>query len=475
MRHRGVYRNAAARLALTVMVAALAAALIRTPLAALRGAHAQGAPSADVTDLFAPFWEAWNLLHENYVDPLDDTALAQGAIGGLVAAGQEWLPALQAPAVPADAATIDARFTPFWQTWDVLHQSGSSVDDTALMEGALSGMIRAIGDPHTDYMPPTLYATINESMNGEYEGIGATVKQDEATGGLELVTIMDGSPAQAAGLRPGDLIVEVAGVNITHLTQSEIIARVRGPAGSTVHLGIQRGGAAALLQFDVLRQRIVVPSVVSKLLPDNIGYVRLSQFEANTGPDMRAALETLHANDLKGLVLDLRGNPGGYLTTSIDVASAYIADGAVLIERSPTREQTHEVLGDAIAPDVPMVVLVDQGSASASELIAGALQDHHRATIVGVTTFGKGSVQTWRELSNGGGIRITISRWYTPDGHSVSEVGIHPDVVVPYEPSSDRASADADNQLSAAVEVLEGTYPASALSLEAPAQAPAVN
>jgi carboxyl-terminal processing protease len=323
-------------------------------------------------------------------------------------------------------------------------------------------------------MPPEMFAHINESMTGEYEGIGATVRQDETTGGLELVTIMDASPAEAAGLFPGDQIVEVEGANITHLTQSEIISLVRGPAGTTVRLGIARPEVADVLQFDVLRQKIFVPSVISRLLPGNIGYVRLSQFESDTARDMRGALEALHANDLKGLVLDLRGNPGGYLTTSIDVASAYLSDGAVLIERSPSREQVHEVLGDAIAPDVPMVVLVDQGSASASELIAGALQDHHRATVVGMTTFGKGSVQTWRQLSNGGGIRITISRWYTPDGHSVSEVGIKPDVIVPFEPEA-AAGEESDNQLRAALDVLNGALTPGALSMRKSDEGTAIN
>jgi carboxyl-terminal processing protease len=171
---------------------------------------------------------------------------------------------------------------------------------------------------------------------------------------------------------------------------------------------------------------------------------------------MRTALEQMDANHLDGLILDVRGNPGGYLTTSIEVASAYIPSGTIVIERSPGQETSHAALDNAIAPDVPMVLLVDQGSASASELIAGALQDHHRAKIVGMPTFGKGSVQTWRTLSNGGGVRITISRWYTPDGHSVSDVGITPDVEVPYV--AEDVSGDPDNQLSAAVAVLHGNY-----------------
>lgn len=384
-----MFLTTGALLVLLVMVFASGYMLaLRVPV------QAQDAQPAGTEDLFAPFWEAWNLLHENYVDPLDD---------------------------------------------DVL------------MQGAISGMMEALDDPHSNYMDPEVWHQVNEAMTGEYEGIGATVRQDETTGGLELVTIMDGSPAEKAGLQPGDQIVEVDGESVIDLSQTEIIALVRGPAGSSVLLGIMRAGAAEIQEFEVTRDRITVPSVTYEILEDDIGYVRLNQFDYKATQDMRDALEAMDANNLKGLILDMRGNPGGYLTTSVEIASAYIPDGPVIIERGPNREQTYNALENALAPDVPMVVLVDQGSASASELVAGALQDRGRATIMGTTTFGKGSVQTWRELSNGGGLRITISRWYTPNGHSVSEVGIEPDIEIPYIES--RAATE-DNQISAAVEFL---------------------
>lgn len=350
---------------------------------------------------------------------------------------------------------VEALFVPFWEAWGLLHENYvDPLDDNSLMEGALSGMMASLGDPHTDYMDPETFARVNESMSGEYEGIGATVRQNEDTGGLELLSIMDGSPAQKAGLRAGDQIVQVNGVDVTSWSQSEIIAQVRGPAGTPVELGILRDGT--VLDVEVMRDRISVPSVSSRILDGNIGYVRLSQFESNASMEMRQALEAIDANSLNGLILDLRGNPGGYLSTSIEVASAYIQDGVVLIERSPDREFEHRTLGNAIAPDVPMVVLVDQGSASASELIAGALQDQGRAIIVGMPTFGKGSVQTWRQLSNGGGVRITISRWYTPNGNSVSEVGIAPDIEVPFD--AELFQTGEDNQLETAIQVLDGTY-----------------
>jgi carboxyl-terminal processing protease len=357
----------------------------------------------------------------------------------------------------------DELFTPFWETWTLLHDNYvDALDNGTLMEGALNGMLESLGDPHTGYMDPETFNQINESMSGEYEGIGATVRTDEATGGLELVTIMDGSPAQAAGLLPGDVIVEVSGEDITGLDQNEIIAQVRGPAGTNVDLGIKRPNVDEILDFEVSRDRITVASVTYDVLDGDIGYVRLSQFEFGSSQELRDALAAIDANHLKGLILDVRGNPGGYLTTAIEVASAFIQEGTVVTERGPERERTYEALENAVAPDVPMVVLVNAGSASASELIAGALQDNHRATIVGTKTFGKGSVQTWHTLSNGGGVRITVSRWYTPSGRSVSEVGIDPDVNVPFEIAAGEVYDPAtmpDPQLEAALTILRTGEP----------------
>ncbi len=419
-------------------------------------ALAQGTQPPATQELFAPFWEAWELLHANYVDPLDDAALITGATEGLIRAAALPPDTITVAPIPSDAADDQARLAPLWQAWQDIHRVKPLVDDDLLLDGALYGLMAAVGDPHTDYMNPETYARVSEGMSGEYEGIGATVRTSEQYGGLELVTIMDGSPAQAAGLQPGDVIVEVDGEDVTGLSQNEIISRVRGPANTTVRLGIRRAGVDEILHFDVTRQRIHVPSVVSRLLENSIGYLRLNSFEDDTTAEMVAALQAMNANALPGLILDMRGNPGGYLTTAIQVASAFLREGNILIERTPDRSTEYPRIGEPVAPDVPMVVLVDQGSASASELVAGALQDHHRATVVGMPTFGKGSVQRWYRLSNGGGIRITVSRWYTPNGRSVSERGIQPDVQVPYEP--DPADNTADNQLEVALQVLQGTY-----------------
>ncbi|MBI5959983.1 MAG: S41 family peptidase [Chloroflexi bacterium] len=458
MRNLAVYRKWLTTGVIMTLAMALAFAgigLYSPP--AIPAVQAQGGDQpADTVELFAPFWETWDLIHENYVDPLDDDALVKGAMAGMIEAVGDPASTLAAPELPENVDSDETRFAPFWDLWAQIHESYHNLDDNLLMEGALSSMMASIGDPHTDYMDPITWEMVNAGMSGEYEGIGATVRQDENTGGLELVSIMQGSPAEKAGLQPGDQIVMVEGKDITDLRQDQIISQVRGPAGTLVRLGIARPGIEDIMKFEVLREKITVPTVTAEMLDGQIGYIRLNQFDFSTSAEMRTALEAIDANNLNGLILDLRGNPGGYLSTSIEVTSAFVITGAVLIERRPGSEFTHQVAGNAIAPDVPMVVLVDQGSASASELVSGALQDHERATIVGMPTFGKGSVQTWHQLSNGGGIRITISRWYTPSGRSVSEVGIEPDVLVPYEPKE--ISGLDDNQLEAALQVLNGTY-----------------
>ncbi len=463
------FRSAARRalmtaLALALVWGALGAALVGGARTG-HPAFAQSGQPPEAEELFRPFWEAWDLLHANYVDPLDDAALAVGALEGMLGAAETLgldVAVVETPAPPPKDCAGEACFAPMWALWRALHERfGDALDaaaDNALMEGALRSMVAAIGDPHTEYMDPETFARVNESMSGEYEGIGATVRQNEETGGLELVSIFEGSPAEKAGLRPGDQIVMVEGQDITHLSQDEIIALVRGPANTPVRLGILRPGVDEILKFEVVRARITVPSVRAELLEPGIGYVRLAQFEFNTDAQLREALHKLDVESLDGLILDVRGDPGGYLTTAIQVASEFIPEGAILIERSPDEEIVHKALGNPTAPDVPMVVLVDQGSASASELIAGAFQDHGRALVVGMPTFGKGSVQTWRSLSNGGGIRITISRWYTPNGRSVSEVGIQPDIVVPYDPEQTFDDDRLDNQIVAAIQVLKGTY-----------------
>lgn len=361
-----------------------------------------------------------------------------------------------------DDAT-EELFAPFWETWGLLHENYvDPLDDDALMEAALNGMVDSLEDPNMGYIPPSDYEAILNSLNGEFEGIGATVSQDENSGALEIVRPLPGSPAEAAGILPGDQVVTVDGEDITDLDQSVIISMVRGPAGTDVVLGIEREGEADVLEITVTRDRITLPSVDYEILEGNVGYLQLFQFGPTSNDELRDALVEMEVEDLSGLILDLRGNTGGYLDVTLDIISYFVEDGLILIEEDAADRIEYQAFGNPVAPTVPMVILVDQGSASASELMAGALQDRGRATIVGVPTFGKGSVQTWRRLSNGGGIRITISRWLTPSGYSVSPDGVQPDIEVEFpqlEPGTPY-SQEIDTQLQAAIEALiEQTAP----------------
>lgn len=325
-----------------------------------------------------------------------------------------------------------------------------ALDEAALVEAALDGMMDSLEDPHSFYMDPEAFQLMNNDLQGRFEGIGATVRQEEETGQLVIVSTLPGSPAEGAGILAGDAIVEVDGENITALPQSEIINLIRGPAGTEVELGVAREGEAETLQIVVVRNEIQVPSVEAELLDSDIVHIRLYQFGSRTTQALRDELRNLAVETRRGLVLDFRGNPGGYLTTAVEVASEFLGDGVVVTERSRDDVKVFETRGTPGAPTVPMVVLVDQASASASELVAGALQDLDRATIVGVQTFGKGSVQTWRSLPNGGGVRVTTARWFTPDDRSIEGVGLAPDVVV----ELDAADSERDTQLEFALELL---------------------
>ena len=357
--------------------------------------------------------------------------------------------------VSAQVDNTDEIFDTFFEVYDLVNQRYiDPLDQETLMIGAINGMLESIGDEDTGYMNAEEYERWNQSLSGEFEGIGATVRQDEETGGLAIVAPLDDSPAEGAGILPGDIIVEVGGEDITDLTQTEIINRVRGPAGSIVRLGILREGEDGLIEITVIRDRIVLPDIEFRLLDNNVGYVRLFQFSNDTGANLQDALEELEAENLNGLVLDLRNNPGGFLETSLQVISQFVIEGPILIEQLPgDQERVFEASGSATAPTVPLAVLVDAGSASASELVAGSLRDLERAVIVGMPTFGKNTVQTIHPVSSGGAVRVTIARWVTPDGVSVHGEGLMPDVEIELDPESD---VDFDNQLSAAIRALKG-------------------
>ncbi len=423
--------------------------------------------SPDLERLFAPLWESRRYLRNDFVSqPVDDAVLAQGALDGLLGYLEQQgvsLDALSAatgsPEAEALAAQADtpqeaqAAFEPFWEAWRTVQFSqteiGGSYQD--LLRAALRSMVEALGDPHTAYMDPDQMRQSNISLDGEYEGIGAYV--DTTTEYVTIVTPISGSPAEAAGLRPGDQVLAVDGTDMTGIPGDAVIGYILGPEGTSVTLTIRREGEAT---FDVtiVRAHISIPSVEGELLDGGIAYVQLNTFGANTDREMRALLEDLLAQNPKGLILDLRNNGGGYLNTAVSLTSEFLKEGIVLIEEYGNGERDqYDVLGGGLATEIPMVVLVNNGSASASEILAGALQDYGRAPLVGETTFGKGSVQTPATLSNGeGALRITIAHWLTAKDRLIHGIGLEPDYPVPL--TEEDFAQDLDPQLDKAIELI---------------------
>lgn len=374
------------------------------------------------------------------------------------------LPFLQPPdrvATPSSAVTTDSTpvdtdtlFKPFWQAWDLVHQQyvDQPVNDETLMRGAISGMLNSLGDPNTGYMDPDQFQQANAPLEGEYEGIGAWV---DTTGDyLTIISPMEGSPAEAAGLKSGDKIIGIDGVSKEGIDPSLVLREVLGPAGSTVVLTIQRDEVEEPFDVSIVREKITIPLVTSKMLDNNIAYLQIIQFGDKTEAEVKTHLRDLLKNNPQGLILDLRNNPGGYLDTAIGVVSQFIPDGVVMYEVHGDGEKiTFTARPGGQATDIPLVVLVNEGSASASEITAGAIQDRGRGVLVGATTFGKGTVQSWTALDeNQGAVKITIARWLTPNGTQIHGVGLTPDYVVPL--TEEDIAAERDPQLDKAIEIL---------------------
>jgi carboxyl-terminal processing protease len=353
---------------------------------------------------------------------------------------------------PQELSTL---FRPFWQAWKVVHESyvDQPVDDTKLMRGAISGMLSSLGDEHTSYLDPDMMKQFDAALNGsEYEGIGAWV--DPKADYLTIISPMPGSPAEEAGLQTGDQIIAIDGEDMTGVDTELVRQRVLGPKGSEVTLTIRREGVEEPFDVVVTRAAIQTPTFESKMLEDNIAYVRLYSFGNTTSDDLRSALKTLMAQNPDGLILDLRYNGGGYLDTAIEVASEFIGDGTIVQEvYADGTSETFKANKGGLATNIPMVVLVNEGSASASEIVAGAIQDSGRGELVGVTTYGKGSVQSvTRLVDEQGQLRVTIAHWLTPNGRQINKIGLEPDHVV--EITSEQQKAGEDPQLQKAIELL---------------------
>ena len=334
------------------------------------------------------------------------------------------------------------------------------VDDAELLESAIRGMVADL-DAHSQYLDANEYRDIRISTTGSYTGIGIEI--DEVDGEVTVVTPIAGSPAARAGIRSGDRIMAIDGAALETRNLKEAVERLRGPAGSKLTLTVLRDDEA--LDYDVRRQVIRVASVHREFLGPSYGYVRVSQFNENTARELSRAIDALqeeNAGMLDGLVLDLRNNPGGVLDAAVDVSDLFLDAGVIVTAdgRSSDARFTRSAHRGDVLDGAPLVVIVNAGSASASEIVAGALQDHRRALVVGTETFGKGLVQTVVPLSAGRAIKLTTSRYYTPSGDSIHEVGISPDIYVADTPGypdlslSGLLDREADQQLAEAVEQL---------------------
>lgn len=350
----------------------------------------------------------------------------------------------------------DVDFENFWEIWNFVKEDfyRQPVSDLDLYYGALKGMVAGLDDPYSVYFDPEDAAQFTADLEGSFEGIGAEIgiKEDR----LQIVAPLSGMPAERAGLLPGDWIVMIDGIETMDMTVEEAVTLIRGEGGTEVILTISRNGLDTLTDITVVRDKIVIDSVQWETNEDNIMEISISTFNHDTSGLMNQAVQEALAEDVEGIILDLRSNPGGLLTTAIDIASFWVGYDTVVIER--TREGANSFDG-AMAPrleDVPTIVLVNGGSASASEIVAGALQDYGYGQLVGTRTFGKGSVQDYQEIFDGSAVKITTAEWYTPNGRTINETGIEPDFVVEY--TLEQYQAEVDPQLDAAIALLLGTY-----------------
>ena len=366
--------------------------------------------------------------------------LSLGLAGGVLA---------DKPTAPADNLPwADARTLA-----DVLervkHDYVNPVDDHQLLQAAIRGMVSSL-DPYSAYLDGEEYDEVKISSSGEYSGVGIEVSMEDEE--VVVVAPFEGSPAAAAGIRSGDVIASIDGIPVNTTTLADTIGRMRGQEGTSVKIGILREGSAEPLQFTLKRSRVELRSVKTELLEPGMGYLRISQFSETTGDDVDAGLKDLRKRNgsaLKGLVLDLRNNPGGVLEAAVSVSDAFLDAGVIVTAKGRTPESKFEMdatPGDALN-GAPIVILVNGGSASAAEIVAGALKDNHRATLMGRTTFGKGSVQTVIPLAGNRAIKLTTSLYYTPSGISINHRGIAPDIELERDPKSPGAPVSAQAPL----------------------------
>lgn len=323
------------------------------------------------------------------------------------------------------------------------------LDANKLLDGLKTGLANAAGDPYTEYLNAKDAQDFNDQLNGTFTGIGAELSKDTTNNTIVVVSPISGFPAEKAGLKAKDVIVEVDGKSTSDITVSEAVKRIRGPKDTHVKIKVIRGGSQQL-ELDIVRQEITIPSVETKTLNGNIGYIKISRFAEDTSGLARDAAQKFKQAGVKGVIVDVRGDPGGLLDAAVNVSSLWLNNQTVLTERRGDEVvRTYSSQGSPVLSGIPTVVLIDDGSASASEITAGALHDNHAATLLGVKSFGKGSVQQLVKFNDGSVLKVTIAKWYTPGGININKNGINPDKEV--KRSDDDIKNGKDPQLDAAL------------------------
>ncbi len=343
-----------------------------------------------------------------------------------------------------DYSSVDEVYESLRQKYD----GELSLED--LMNGLKQGLAQATGDPYTEYLSVEASQEFDDDLSGTFSGIGAELgREDDA---IIVVAPLSGFPAEEAGLRSRDVILQVDGESTAGLSITEVVQKIRGPVGTDVTLTVARDFER--LEFTITRETITIPSVEHEIVNDTIGHITVSRFGEDTVPLVRQAIEEFKQANVSGIILDMRTNPGGLLNASVELADLWLPRGAAIVEERSGDEvlQTFEARNSSIVDDIPTVILINEGSASASEIVAGALRDNDKATIIGMTSFGKGSVQQLDRLRSGGTLKVTIARWYTPDGLNIDREGIEPDIEV--ERTEEDFREERDPQLQRAIEEL---------------------
>ena len=330
------------------------------------------------------------------------------------------------------------------------------IDQSEGMDSAINGLLQSL-DPYSSYMSPEIFQEMQTETSGEFGGLGIEVSME--AGVVKVITPIDDTPASKAGIKAGDYIVKIDNVQVQGKSLSEAVDLMRGLVGTDIELTVRRRGVKKALTFNITREIIEVQSVKSDLLENNIGYIRLTSFNDNSSDQIKKKIKKLKENEnLKAFILDLRNNPGGLLTQAIKISDFFLENGEIVSTKSRKKSENRKWFarkGD-ITDGKTLMVLINYGSASASEIVAGALKDHKRAIILGENSYGKGSVQSIIPLKNKGAIRLTVAKYYLPSGKSISEVGVRPDIEVNEEGEDFRIKTDTDNQLNYAIKLLNG-------------------